>query len=105
MSERDDEHFHETIGFVGLRAQATALGLVQLTGELVRAGGLDRDAVDRINQAIARDITLTRPRSVARDDYERTVREPLAGLFAGTEDRPSASPDVAARAGGHRPPA
>jgi hypothetical protein len=90
MTQSEDEHVHEIISFVGLRAQATAVGLLNLTGELVRAGVLDRGAVDRIKEAIARDIALTRPRSVSREEYERTVRERLDGLFAGAEDGPSA---------------
>ncbi|MFI4965978.1 MAG: hypothetical protein ACHP9T_11500 [Caulobacterales bacterium] len=85
MDERDELRLHETIGFVGLRAQATAVGLLQLSAELVRAGVLDDAAVTRIKDAIAKDISLSRPRSAPREDYERSLRERLDGLFGGKQ--------------------
>lgn len=85
MDERDEHRLHETIGFVGLRAQATAVGLLQLSAELVRAGVLDEAAVTRIKEAIAKDIALSRPRSATKEDYERSIRERLDGLFGGKE--------------------
>jgi hypothetical protein len=85
MDERKEERLHESIGFVGLRAQATAVGLLQLCAELVRAGVLDDQAVARIKEAIAKDIALSRPRSVSRDDYERSIRLRLDSLFSGQE--------------------
>ena len=39
----------------------------------------------RIKAAITRDIVLTRPRSISREDYERSIRERLDRLFAGGE--------------------
>ena len=74
---------HEALDFVGLRAHATAVGLLQLTAELVRAGVLCDGAVERIKDAIVRDIMLTRPRSVSREEFERTIRPRLDALFAG----------------------
>lgn len=85
MDEREEIRLHETVTFVGLRAQATAVGLLQLSAELVRAGVLDQPAVNRIKDAIAKDIALSRPRSASREEYERTVRERLDGLFNGKE--------------------
>jgi hypothetical protein len=85
MDETEEMRLHETVSFVGLRAQATAIGLLQLTAELVRAGVLDRPAVDRIKDAIAKDIAITRPRSTSREEYQRMVRERLDGLFLGKE--------------------
>ncbi|HEX3888018.1 MAG TPA: hypothetical protein VHW05_11015 [Phenylobacterium sp.] len=85
MDESEEIRFHETVSFVGLRAQATAVGLLQLTAELVRAGVLDDGAVTRIKDAIAKDIALSRPRNASREEYERSIRERLDGLFAGRE--------------------
>jgi len=85
MDEHEAAHLHETLDFVGLRAHATAVGLIQLTAELVRAGVLDEDAVTRIKAAITRDIVLTRPRSISREDYERSIRERLDVIFNGRE--------------------
>ncbi len=81
MDESEELRLHETVSFVGLRAQATAVGLLQLSAELVRAGVLDKAAVDRIKDAIAKDISLSRPRSVSRDEYMGLVRSRLDGLF------------------------
>ena len=83
MAERDEEKLHETISFVGLRAQATTVGLLQLSAELVRAGVLDDAALSRIKDAIAKDIALSRPRSADREEYDRSLRARLDSLFAG----------------------
>ena len=85
MDETQEKRIHDTIGFVGLRAQATAVGLLQLSAELVRAGVLDVAAMTRIKDAIAKDIALSRPRSVSREEYERTIRLRLDRLFSGAE--------------------
>ena len=55
--------------------------LEQTLQQLVRAGVLDKAAVDRIKDAIAKDISLSRPRSVSRDEYMGLVRSRLDGLF------------------------
>jgi hypothetical protein len=94
MEEEDERRLHETISFLGLRAQATAVGLLQLSAELVRAGVLQEDAVARIKNAIAKDIALSRPRSTPKDDYERSIRERLDGLFAGKESLSDSPPPV-----------
>jgi len=82
MDETKEQRLHETVSFVGLRAQATAVGLLQLSAELVRAQVLDKAAVERIKDAIAKDISLSRPRSVSREEYLGHIRERLDGLFA-----------------------
>jgi hypothetical protein len=86
MDETEEIKLHETVSFVGLRAQATAVGLLQLSAELVRAGVLDKAAVDRIKDAIAKDISLSRPRSVSKDEYMGMVRDRLDGLFGPKEE-------------------
>ena len=91
MDESEELRLHETVSFVGLRAQATAVGLLQLSAELVRAGVLDKAAVDRIKDAIAKDISLSRPRSVSRDEYMGLVRQRLDGLFEGKDPAPAAA--------------
>jgi hypothetical protein len=85
MGESEEGRVHEAIDFVGLRAHATAVGLLQLCAELVRVGLIDDEAVTRIKDAIARDISLSRPRSASREEYESTVRRRLDALFAGRE--------------------
>lgn len=56
MDSREGKQLHDAIGVVGLRAQATAVGLIQLTAELVRAGVLNDSAVGRIKEKIAKDL-------------------------------------------------
>lgn len=72
---------HRTLEFIGLRAQATAVGLLQLCAELSRAGVLDDDAVERIKQAIFREIAVTQPRGYNRAEFEQTLRQRLDSLF------------------------
>ncbi len=81
MDNRAGKQLHDTLGFVGLRAQATAVGLLQLSAELVRAGVLDNDAVTRIKQAIFDDLALTRPISQAKTEYEAALQRRLDQLF------------------------
>lgn len=76
---------HFDLTNVGLRAQATAAGLLQLCLELRRAGVLDDSAIERIKGAIACDIEVAAPRSVATADYRRDIRARLDKLFAGEE--------------------
>ena len=78
-----DVHF-ELVN-VGLRAQATAAGFVQLCKELRQAGALDDPAVDRIKTAIAEEVALTCPRSIPRTQFRSDVYQRLDALFAGEE--------------------
>ncbi|GAA0332189.1 hypothetical protein GCM10009087_48000 [Sphingomonas oligophenolica] len=85
MDTREGKQAHDLIEFVGLRAHATAAGLVQLSIELVRAGVLTEDAVARIKDAIRIDLGLRRPSSLPKEEFERTTRLRLDRLFAGDE--------------------
>ncbi|MEC3909869.1 hypothetical protein U5A82_05110 [Sphingobium sp. CR2-8] len=76
---------HFDLTNVGLRAHATATGLLQLCIELRRAGVLDDSAVERIKGAIACDIEVSAPRSVATAEYRRDIKTRLDKLFAGEE--------------------
>jgi hypothetical protein len=68
-----------------MRAQATAVGLVQISIELRRAGLLDQEAFDRVERAIADYISQGRSRSVKRAEFEADVRDRLDRISAGTE--------------------
>lgn len=76
---------HFDITNVGLRAQATAAGMLQLCQELRRVGILDEAAIERIKGAIACSIEVSTPRSVASREYRRDIRTRLDRLFAGEE--------------------
>src|SRR3546814_18679340 len=70
---------------VGLRAQATAAGLVRLCIELRDTGVLSQDALERIKGAIADDVSLTAPRGISARDYRRELEARLDMLFTGTQ--------------------
>ena len=85
METSDARKLHEQVEMVGLRAQATAVGLVQLAVELKAAGVLPDEAIGRIKAAILSDIMLTRPITVPRTEYEKTISRRLDALFSGEE--------------------
>jgi hypothetical protein len=81
----DEKKLHHELAYIGLRAQATAVGLLQLTIELQRARVIDQPALDRIKIAIANEISLAAPRSIKPEDYRRDMLARLDRLFAGDE--------------------
>lgn len=76
---------HFELTNIGLRAQATAVGLIQLCNELRHVNILDDAAVERIKNAIACEISVCAPRSIASNDYRRDIRNRLDQLFAGEQ--------------------
>jgi hypothetical protein len=72
---------HDCLDYIGLRAQATSVGLLQLCAELVAVGVLKEDAVDRIKDAIQHDITVSRPRKHGQADFEKLLRKRLDSVF------------------------
>jgi hypothetical protein len=70
---------------VGLRAQATAAGFVQLCKELRAVGVIDDYAVSRIKDVVADNITLNCPRKVNRADYRQEVSQRLEAIFEGQQ--------------------
>jgi hypothetical protein len=85
MENCDTRKLRETMDLLGMRAQATGAGLVQLMIELHRVGVIDQAAIDRIKDAICGDLMLSRPASVERREYEQSLRRRLDGLFTGQE--------------------
>lgn len=79
----EQKQLHFDLSYVGLRAQATAIGLVQLCRELQRAGTLDQPAMDRIKGAIADEVALSAPRSADANIYRAELLARLDRLFAG----------------------
>ncbi len=81
----EDKRLHYELGNIGLRAQATAAGFLQLCAELRDTGILSPDAIERIKDRIARDITLSAPRSTTPEQFKIEIRDRLDRLFAGCE--------------------
>lgn len=79
---------HRTLEFIGLRAQATTVGLLQLCAELVNAGVLNDDAIERIKQSIFREIAANQPRGYNRAEFERTLKQRLDAVFPLADARP-----------------
>lgn len=72
---------HENLEYIGLRAQATSVGLLQLCAELVSAGVLGDEAIERIKDAIREDIMVSRKRMYDRTEFEAMLRERLDRVF------------------------
>jgi hypothetical protein len=83
VEESEVRKLHHALDFIGMRAQATAVGVVQLSIELRRANIIDEAALGRIKDAIAQDIALGRPRSSERDAFQAELRGRLDRVFAG----------------------
>jgi predicted deacylase len=81
MDQREERRVHDAMDFIGLRALATAAGLIQVCTELRRAGLLDDDAITRIKEAMAREIALSRRGSFETEFH--TAMQRLEALFTG----------------------
>jgi hypothetical protein len=77
----DPRELHGSIDFIGLRAHATSVGLIQLCAELMEAGVLDGAAIQRIKDAIHREITISNPRGKARGEFDQALKERLDAIF------------------------
>ena len=94
MGYAEDKRVHDSIELVGMRAQATTVGLIQLAIELQRANLLDQGAVDRIKEAIAKEISLNRPRSVSAENFDEHLRQRLDRLFSGEDPVGQVTPET-----------
>ena len=97
MAEREDRRIHDLLDFVGVRAHVTATAVLQICGELRRAGVFDDAALDRIKDAMAKEIALARNRGVFRDEVAH-ARARLDELFAGRTELPQGPEEVPAAA-------
>jgi hypothetical protein len=85
LDNHEIKRLHDEVGFIGLRAQATAVGLLQVAIELHRAGVLDDMAIERVKDAISNDLALSPPGHQTREEHRLTVKHRLDRLFAGHE--------------------
>ena len=90
MPYEKHKKLHFDITNVGLRAQATAVGLVQLCVELRHANVLDEAAVERIKDAIADEVAVAAPRTLTSPQYRSEVKSRLDRLFTGEQEVGSA---------------
>jgi hypothetical protein len=94
MGYAEDKRVHDSIELVGMRAQATTVGLIQLAIELHRAKLLDQAAIDRIKESIAKEISLNRPRSVSAENFDEHLRVRLDRLFSGEDPVGQVTPET-----------
>ena len=85
MSEAERTRMHQSIGLLGLRAQATAAGLVQLCHELRARGLLDDETIERIKGAIVDELVNNAPRSMTKSAFRSIVQTRLDRVFEGVE--------------------
>lgn len=87
LSEREQAlRRHESLEYIGLRAQATVVGLSQLCTELIAAGVLNDAAICRIKKAIQQDISVSRPRTRNYVEFERAMEARLDAIFPQVRD-------------------
>ena len=79
--QNEARELHRTLDFIGLRAHATTVGLIQLCEELLAAGILDGAALERIKEAIYLEINVTRSRMTHHDTFEDNLRQRLDAIF------------------------
>lgn len=73
---------HRTLDFVGLRAHATAVGLIQLCEELLNAGILSADGLDRIKDAICSELAVgKRARVSDQREFDDMLRRRIDAVF------------------------
>lgn len=72
---------HQTLEYIGLRAQATTVGLLQMCAELVKVGVLGDDAIQRIKDVIHREITVSHSRGHFREEFDEMLRQRLDAIF------------------------
>lgn len=73
---------HRAIDFVGLRAHATTVGLVQLCEELLNAGILSTDALDRIKGAICMELAVSNNARISNQSgFDDTMRRRIDAIF------------------------
>ncbi|MEI4507425.1 hypothetical protein [Sphingopyxis sp. CCNWLW2] len=73
---------HHTLDLVGLRAHATAVGLIQLCEELLNAGILSADGLDRIKDAICSELAVgKRARVSEQRECDNLLRRRIDAVF------------------------
>ncbi|OAN66662.1 hypothetical protein [Sphingomonas sp. TDK1] len=85
LSYQEQRQLHIDITNVGLRAQGTAIGLIQLCIELRRCNVLDESALDNIKDAISDELYMGGGRRVAARQRRSDIRMRLDRLFAGLQ--------------------
>jgi hypothetical protein len=81
LNQEQAERQHSDVTITGFRAQAAAVGLIQLIIELQSAGLLSVTAVERIRDAIIDDLMLSRPIHAEEKDFRDRLRTRFARML------------------------
>ncbi|MDZ3833391.1 MAG: hypothetical protein U0S50_16485 [Sphingopyxis sp.] len=79
---------HRTLDFIGLRAHATTVGLIQLCEELLNAGVLKPDGLERIKGAIRSELTVCNARISNQPSFDSTLRRRIDSIFPQAPGQP-----------------
>lgn len=98
--QAEARELHRTLDFIGLRAHAATVGLIQLCEELLMVGILDAAAIERIKDAIHMEISVSRSRMTGHDSFDDTLKTRLDAIFpqvakGETKDRVGSLDDLA----------
>ncbi|HWV60572.1 MAG TPA: hypothetical protein VN034_07960 [Sphingopyxis sp.] len=81
---------HQTLDLIGLRAHATAVGLIQLCEELLNAGVLNMDGLDRIKDAICSELTVSKRARVSQQlNLDQSLRRRIDAVFPAAPGQPA----------------
>jgi hypothetical protein len=81
---------HRTLDFIGLRAHATAVGLIQLCEELLNAGILSTEGLDRIKASICSELAVgKRARVSDQREFDNMLRCRIDAVFPAAPGEPA----------------
>ena len=81
---------HRTLDLIGLRAHATAVGLIQLCEELLNAGVLTAESLDRIKDAICSELAVgKRARVAGQLGFDDALRRRIDAVFPVAPGKPA----------------
>lgn len=86
--DADARERHRTLDFIGLRAHATTVGLIQLCEELLNAGVLKPDGLERIKDAIRTELAVSNARISNQQDFDTTLRRRIDSIFPQAPGQP-----------------
>ncbi|WP_298813507.1 hypothetical protein [uncultured Sphingomonas sp.] len=79
------KQLHHDVTNVGLRAQATAVGLIQLCIELRKTNALSEEGLRNVKRAIADELLIGPSRRYCSRDPRREIEERIDRIFAGEQ--------------------
>lgn len=80
---------HRTLDFIGLRAHATTVGLIQLCEELLNSGILTAEGLERIKGAIRTELTVSSNARISNhNSFDDTLRRRIDSIFPAAPGEP-----------------